>query len=122
MGIYHGLNVTPEREPQPADPIGSGAKHDGGKPRFDLLRFGCPNSLEGVAKVLTFGAKKYADHSWQTVEHGVTRYWSAMERHMNAIAKGEERDEESGELHVDHIACNALFLGELLREQYDEAK
>jgi len=94
-------------------------KHDGGKPRFSILRFGCPNSLEGVAQVLTFGAKKYADHSWQTVNNGVDRYWSAMERHMNALAKGETHDEESGLLHIDHVACNALFLGELLRKQDD---
>ncbi|MHA6837774.1 dATP/dGTP diphosphohydrolase domain-containing protein [Ralstonia pseudosolanacearum] len=94
-----------------------GRKDDQGKPRFSLLRFGMARALAGVAAVLSFGAKKYADHSWQQVPNGVDRYWSAMERHMNEIALhgAGAVDEESGLLHIDHVACNALFLGELLR-------
>lgn len=99
--------------------LSEGRKDDQGKPRFSLLRFGCPNALEGVARVLTFGAKKYADHSWQNVEDGIDRYTSAMERHQNALAKGEDFDPESGLLHIDHVACNALFLAELYRKHYD---
>ncbi|WP_198387581.1 dATP/dGTP diphosphohydrolase domain-containing protein [Burkholderia ubonensis] len=97
-----------------------GLKFDGGKPRFSLLRFGCAKALEGVARVLTFGAKKYAAHSWREVEEGVDRYWSAMERHMNEIAKHglDSRDPESGELHIDHVNCNGVFLAELIRKQH----
>jgi hypothetical protein len=92
-------------------------KFDGGKPRFSLLRFGCARAMEGIAKVLTFGAAKYEAHSWRNVEEGVDRYWSAMERHMNEIAKHgpEARDEESGLLHIDHVNTNGLFLAELMR-------
>ncbi|WP_320535310.1 dATP/dGTP diphosphohydrolase domain-containing protein [Robbsia andropogonis] len=104
--------------------IGTGMKHDGGKPRFSLLRFGCAAALEGIAGVLTFGAKKYADHSWKTVDQGFDRYWSAMERHLNEIAKHgpNARDEESGLLHIDHVNTNGLFLAELIRKEDAEGK
>ncbi|WP_196481893.1 dATP/dGTP diphosphohydrolase domain-containing protein [Burkholderia vietnamiensis] len=97
-----------------------GAKFDGGKPRFSLLRFGCARALRGIANVLTFGANKYAAHSWKEVPEGVDRYWSAMERHLNEIgAHGmDARDEESGLLHIDHVACNVMFLSELIRTQH----
>jgi hypothetical protein len=101
-------------------PATSGMKFDGGKPRFSLLRFGCANALRGIANVLTFGAKKYAAHSWKEVDDGIDRYWSAMERHMNRIAilGLEARDDESGELDIDHVNTNGLFLAELIRKQY----
>jgi hypothetical protein len=101
-------------------PAPTGMKFDGGKPRFSLLRFGCANALRGIANVLTFGAKKYAAHSWKEVDDGIDRYWSAMERHMNRIAilGLEARDDESGELDIDHVNTNGLFLAELIRKQY----
>ena len=97
-----------------------GMKFDGGKSRFSLLRFGCARAMAGIAKVLTFGAAKYAAHSWREVDEGIDRYWSAMERHMNEIAIHglEARDEESGLLHIDHVNCNGLFLSELIRKQH----
>lgn len=103
--------------------IAAGMKHDAGKPRFDLLRIGCARALEGVARVLTFGAQKYAAHSWREVAEGETRYLASLDRHINAIAihGPAARDEESGLLHIDHVACNALFLGELIRANHAEA-
>jgi hypothetical protein len=98
-----------------------GLKFDGGKPRFSLLRFGMARALEGVARVLTFGARKYAAHSWREVEEGLDRYSSAFERHWNEMGKHghASRDEESGELHIDHVVTNALFISELIRKQHD---
>ena len=98
-----------------------GLKFDGGKPRFSLLRFGVARALEGVARVLTFGARKYKAHSWREVDEGLDRYWSAMERHLNEIAKHghDSRDLESGELHIDHVATNVLFLSELIRAHHN---
>lgn len=97
-----------------------GLKYDGGKPRFSLLRFGVARALEGVAAVLTFGARKYAAHSWREVEDARDRYWSAMERHLNEMGKhgADSRDAESGMLHIDHVATNVLFLSELIRKEY----
>jgi hypothetical protein len=88
-------------------PTDRGMKYDEGKARMWLLPF---ESLHEVARVLTFGAKKYAAHSWQTVPDGEERYTNAMLRHMVAIQAGEVYDPESGLLHWAHVACNALFL------------
>lgn len=93
--------------------VGVGMKYDGDKPRMDLLVDGCPNALEAVAQVLTFGAQKYAAHSWHTVPEGDTRYKAALLRHLTAHAKGEQLDGESGLHHLAHAACDALFILEL---------
>lgn len=90
-----------------------GMKYDKGKPRMELLVQGCPNALEQVAMVLTFGAEKYAAHSWQTVPNGDDRYLAALLRHLTAIGKGEATDPESNMCHLAHVACNALFILEL---------
>ena len=84
-----------------------GQKHDAEKPRMDLLPF---EALEEVAKVLTFGAEKYADNNWQKVDCAEARYTAALLRHLVAIRRGEKRDAESGLLHAAHMATNALFL------------
>jgi hypothetical protein len=86
----------------------AGEKHDRGKTRFDLLPMPV---LLGIAKVLTFGAEKYAAHAWQLVPEGLARYRSAQERHWCAvIVDGEDMDAESGLRHAWHYACNAMFV------------
>lgn len=90
-----------------------GMKYDGDKPRMDLLLSGCPNALEQISSILTFGAQKYAAHSWQTVPQGDERYLAALLRHLTAHGKGEINDPESGMSHLAHAACNALFILEL---------
>lgn len=95
-------------------------KADHGKPNWFLLMHGCAKALAGVVRVLTFavrsvaeGGKGYAPHSWKKVPNAKERYESALYRHLNKIHQGETHDDESGELHWDHIATNALFLSEL---------
>lgn len=88
-------------------------KHDGGKPRWSLLRRGVTRALEGIITVLEFGAKKYAEDSWKTVENGERRYRDALDRHLAEIDKGDEFDAETGLPHIYHVGCNALFLAEL---------
>ena len=90
-------------------------KFDGGKDKWSLLRTGCTRALQGVIRVLMFGAKKYEAHSWQKVENGATRYRDALDRHLAEIDLHgmASKDAESGELHIYHVACNALFLAEL---------
>lgn len=85
-------------------------KYDGDKPKMSLLLSGMAAPILEVAKVLTFGAKKYAANSWQTLENAEERYTDALYRHMNAIHRGELVDPESGLLHAAHVACNAMFL------------
>lgn len=110
------LEAYEKENPQHAGPktaIGTGMKFDCDKPRMDLLLTGCPNALEQVSAILTFGAQKYAAHSWQTVPQGKERYLAALLRHLTAHGKGEVNDPESGMSHLAHAACNALFILEL---------
>lgn len=111
--------ATPKELPTPKAPdaVGTGMKYDAGKPRMDLLLDGCPNALLRISDVLTFGAKKYAAHSWHTVAEGKSRYKAALLRHLTAHAMGEVNDAESGLPHLAHAACCALFILEL--EQRD---
>jgi hypothetical protein len=86
---------------------GEGRKDDSDKIRMDLLPF---EALEAVAKVLTFGAKKYADNNWQKVDNAESRYVGALLRHLSKYLQGERWDEESELSHLSHVATNALFL------------
>lgn len=108
---FTDVTDVPITDSAPAGP--GGMKYDGGKPRMDLLLSGCPNALEQVAQILTFGAQKYAAHSWQTVPQGEERYLAALLRHLTAHSKGGKNDPESGMSHLAHAACNALFILEL---------
>jgi hypothetical protein len=87
-----------------------GLKHDYDKPRYDLLP---PVAVEEMAKVLTFGAKKYKPNSWQHVEGGLDRYRAALLRHIFAIQSGEIIDKESGLPHAAHAMCCSAFIVEL---------
>lgn len=106
---------------QPVATGPGGMKYDGGKPRMALVFDGMPRALEAVGQVLTFGAQKYAAHSWQTVPEGEERYKSALLRHLTAVGRGEELDSESGLHHLAHAACNALFILELELRKRDES-
>ncbi|BAS69545.1 gp174 [Pectobacterium phage PPWS1] len=109
------MDDAPDVDTTPTPSTGStgGMKYDGGKPRMDLLLTGCPQALTQVAEILTFGAQKYAAHSWQTVPQGSERYLAALLRHLTAHAGGEDKDPESGMSHLAHAACNAMFILEL---------
>jgi hypothetical protein len=88
-------------------------KHDKGKVRYDLLPW---HELELLAKVLTVGAEKYGDNTWQTVPDGLDRYKAAMLRHYAAYCMGEEYDQETGLPHMAHVVCNAVFILRLSHE------
>ena len=111
--IYHESLFEMVPGKPPIDSAQKDMKYDQGKPRMDLLLDGCPNALEAVASILTFGAQKYAAHSWQSVDNGDARYKAALLRHLTAHAKGEVNDPESGMPHLAHAACNAMFILEL---------
>ena len=87
-------------------------KKDEGKLRWDLLPFSC---VEGTVAVLTFGAKKYRDNGWKELmktQDGENRVRASLLRHYFKIAEEGigSIDEESGLFHVDHLACNVMFL------------
>ena len=84
----------------------TGVKLDGGKIRPTLLPI---DAIEGVVKVLEFGAQKYTEHGWREVPDARRRYTDAAMRHMFSHIKGEWVDEESGLLHLAHATCSLLF-------------
>ena len=87
------------------------------KPQISLL-FDMPEAIEGIVRVLEFGMNKYSRCNFKK---GLT-YLSvidSMSRHMLKFQSGEDLDlnehgetdiNHSGLSHVDHIACNAMFL------------
>jgi len=83
-----------------------GNKDDQGKVRYDLLP---ADALDQVARVLTYGAKKYGERHW---ERGIeySRFYRAAMGCLLAWWRGEELVEESGLPHLAHAACSILLL------------
>lgn len=86
--------------------MSGGTKNDTGKPRISLVPF---EFIEGVAKIMTFGAKKYDAYNW-TKGFEYSRLMDAIYRHLGSFERGVEIDEESGESHLLHAACGIMFL------------
>ena len=96
-----------------SDVVTDGLKHDGGKPRLNLVP---PEIIEAVGVVMTHGAEKYGEASYRNVDP--KRYRSALMRHICKWLKDPYgKDEDSGLPHLWHIACNVAFLLELDKEK-----
>jgi hypothetical protein len=87
-----------------------GIKYDSEKPDYSLLP---PLVLDEVVKVLTYGASKYSRENWRQLDDGKNRYFSAAQRHLWALRRGETHDEESGLSHAAHAICCMMFYYEL---------
>lgn len=85
-----------------------GKKNDQGKNRLELLPV---LALEGLARVLTFGAQKYDDWNWAKGMKW-SRLQGAALRHIFAFIRGENDDPESGLPHLDHAQCCISFLSQ----------
>jgi hypothetical protein len=87
-------------------------KYDEAKPDWSLVPL---DALEMVARVMTYGAKKYAPDGWKGLPNFTNRYYAALLRHLTAWQAGEQFDPESGLPHMAHVLTNATFLmwGEL---------
>ena len=89
---------------------GGGLRYNDGKLRFDLIP---PDVLRELAKVLTRGARKYAERNW---ERGMK--WSncraSKERHWNDWLRGRRVDPESVKgmrtRTLAHEIVNTMFL------------
>ena len=95
-------------------------KHDDGKADWSLVPF---ESLEGMVKVLEFGAQKYAGWNW-TTNGGFSymRVFRSCLRHLFAWSRGEDLDPESGLSHIHHAMCNLLFISHYIgnKEKYNK--
>lgn len=111
LGKYLGLKKEPMlstiwRDTTKMSKDGGGLRFNTGKLRYDLQH---TTATEGLVKVLTKGAEKYSERNW---ERGMkwSNVISSLKRHLAAFEAGEDYDPETGELHIDHLQCNAHFL------------
>jgi hypothetical protein len=96
----------------PAQSTGQGIKHDQGKDRWSLLPW---DAVQGIVKVLVYGANKYSSRNW---EAGMDwdRPYDALMRHLTDWyhqvdkGKGPGRDADTGYSDLWHAGCNVLFL------------
>jgi len=95
-----------------------GVKFDQGKNRYDLI----PGyALNELAKIYTYGTKKYDDNNWRKgMKWG--RIFGAMMRHAWAFWRGESLDPESGLHHLAHAAwqCFTLIEYEKTKPELDD--
>lgn len=84
----------------------NGRKFDKGKVPLDLLP---KAALIEVAKVLDFGARKYAPYNWAK-GMAYSRLLAAAYRHLWAFESGEDKDRETSVSHLAHAVCCILFL------------
>ena len=94
------------KEAASAATANNAVKADDGKPPMGLLPW---PALWDVARVLAFGAKKYAAHNWKKGMDWSRMYDAAL-RHLSAFIEGENDDPESGLPHLAHANCCLLFL------------
>lgn len=106
--------VLPQSQHQDPATAEQGVKYDTGKPIIGAIP---PHAELAVARVMTFGAQKYARDNWRKIDDIPTRYMDAALRHLNAVRRGEVVDPESGEHHLAHAACCILFMLDIEEQQ-----
>ncbi len=99
-------------------------KYDTDKPMYDLVD---PFAYEDLAKLLTFGAKKYSKNNWQKGD--VSTYISALERHLGDIKKALASrdmslliDNDSSIQHGAALMCNSMFIHWFVNDMIRENK
>ena len=108
MAAYHEISSKQQHN--------QGAKADGGKPKVALVPM---QIIYDIARIREYGNRKYGDpENWRTVE--AERYINALGRHTLAFLNNPLGvDEESGLPHLWHLECNAAFLSELMKGEWE---
>jgi hypothetical protein len=88
-------------------------RYNQGKLEWSLVDF---DSLEGLVRVLEYGAYKYSRNNWKK-GMPVTQVSESLMRHLFAYLRGEDVDPESGCRHLSHVMCNVMFLEYIMREK-----
>jgi len=92
--------------PMKEEKLKQGYKADEQKNRVDLLPV---PALREIAKVLTFGCKKYHDYNWSK---GILfhRVYRAAKDHLDSWWNRQDPDAETGTSHLANAGCCILFL------------
>lgn len=115
---YHcdTVDVAPQYSPSTASGKLSGApvenpKEAAGRAKVPLHL--CPPEAKRLmALALEDGAKKYGAWNWRDAGIQLTTYIGAMQRHLDAIADGEDVDFGSGLNHIAHILAGAAIVAD----------
>ncbi len=67
------------------------------------------SAIMEVAKVGAMGAKKYAQYNYLK-GYAWSLSYDAMQRHLHLFWEGQDKDDESGLLHLAHAAWHCLAL------------
>lgn len=115
-------NVAEEEAPTSG---GAALRFNTGKPKLSYVLDSMP-ALKDMVAVMEFGAEKYDRNNWKK-GFPKEELLDSMLRHVDAFYSGEDTDPDSGEPHVGHILCNAMFLAyhygsnsEYWKEKYNE--
>lgn len=83
-------------------------RFNAGKPQLSYI-LSCDIAMEGLTRVMEFGAQKYARDNWKK---GLDprEIQDSLLRHLTAYHNGEVCDPESGLPHIDHVLFNAMAL------------
>lgn len=113
--VHCGYNMSKnETDILNEDSSNQTVKADAGKPKLTLV----PHQiLYDISEVREYGIKKYGDpENWKKVEK--QRYRDAAFRHFLSYLRDPDGvDEESGIIHLKHLACNIAFLCEMEKEE-----
>lgn len=119
-------NLTlPEQSLEQKNAKGGALRYDKNKPMMELIS---PIAMIGLAQVLTKGAAKYSPGNWRKGMEW-SRSIGSLQRHMAEYMMGNDYDTDpncetcksnncknhTGELHIDMVLCNAMFLSEYAR-------
>lgn len=84
-------------------------KESAGRSKLQLQL--CPPAAKReMARALENGAKEYGAWNWRKGGIKLMTYVGAMQRHLDAIADGEDIDRESGFSHLGHILAGAAVV------------
>ena len=108
--ICNEYQRSEEEEQQMGQP--TAGRFSEGKIRYDLI---APWALEQLAKVYTYGTRKYDDDNWWKGLKWRKDVFGCIERHIWKWMRGEKYDDESGLHHLAHAAWNCFTLMEYER-------
>ncbi len=91
-------------------------RYNNGKPDYSLIPLA---SMKEAAKVLEYGATKYARDNWKRPTHWSVSF-ACLQRHLAAWQDGEDNDPESGRNHLGHAMCNILQMLHMLENHPEE--